>query len=227
MSFGVMFIFSLLGLTVAPATVPSDSIRGWFNQLADSNPDAREQARINLMGLSRADLATLRQIVAETRPLRASQSAVLYDIVAHAYSAGEPYDSREVGCVLGVQLAPSEDPPGVRVAERFPGFCAYRYLRDGDVIVGVAELPGVVLNAPRALSNVLSQLRGGTRVSLQVLRNGQTQSIPIRLDACPAGADLEQGIRLLHERREQRATEYWTKNFAPLLDDQGITSADP
>lgn len=227
MSLSVVFILALLGFAAPPATAPVDSIRAWFNQLTDSNPDTREQARVNLMGLNRADLSTLRQIVAESRPLRAAQSAVLYDIVTHAYAAGEPYGGREVGCVLGVQLAPSDDPTGVRVAERFAGFCAYRFLRDGDVIVGIVEAPGVVLNAPGNLSSVLGRVPRGTRLTFEVMRNGQTLSIPIRLDAAPAAAvDMQTAIQQLRDLREQRAVEYWSRKFAPLLEDQGMTSAD-
>lgn len=227
MSCGVILILGLLGLGAAPATAPSDLIRTWFNQLADSDPDVREQARVNLMGIDRRELPALRQIVTESRPIRASQAAVLYDIVTHAYAAGEPYIAQEKGCVLGVQLSPSQDPPGVEVAQRFPGFCAYRFLRDGDVIIGIAEMPGALSKVPLDLRAILGQVPGGTRLTFQVLRNGQTRSIPIRLDACPANpaADLETAIRKLHELREQRAVEFWTRNFAPLLEDQGVTAA--
>ena len=76
--------------------------------------------------------------------MQASQAAVLYDIVMHVHMAGEPYQAAEtMGGFLGLRETRDwTSPPGVAITTRIPGFCAYRMLREGDVIVGIEEFPG-------------------------------------------------------------------------------------
>ena len=54
-----------------PTTKP-DPISTWFSDLANRDASVREQARINLMGISRTDLERLRKLVETSRPLAPS-----------------------------------------------------------------------------------------------------------------------------------------------------------
>ena len=53
----------------APATEPTSDIQKQFDQLADADPNVRDDARVALMGLKREQLADLRDIVEKNRPL--------------------------------------------------------------------------------------------------------------------------------------------------------------
>jgi len=106
-----------LGARPPATTQSSDQIRAWYLQLADRDPEVREQARINLMGIKRRDLPALEKVVADSRPVRASQAAVLYDIVTHVHMAGEPYKvAPNTGGFLGLRgLQTWDSPPGIVV----------------------------------------------------------------------------------------------------------------
>src|SRR5580658_192914 len=65
-----------------PAEAPADaqvtapaagSIDRWFSALADGDPEARRQARQNLMGLHRDDLPALKSIVHDNQPILPGQ----------------------------------------------------------------------------------------------------------------------------------------------------------
>src|SRR3954469_16269738 len=89
-----------IGADRAPATAPAkrspatqpfpelDHARRLVAQLADTDYERREAARIALMGLRRADLPALREAVRQSVPLMPSQVAVLRDIVTHVYLTG-------------------------------------------------------------------------------------------------------------------------------------------
>ena len=228
-SVSVVLLMLLAAPAGGPATSPGDLIRVWFEQLADADADVREQARVNLMGIDRRQLPELRQIVSDHKPIRASQAAVLQDIVKHVYKAGMTYDVRERVGFLGVTFKQSIEPPGAMVERRVEGFCAYRFLRDGDVIVGIAEMPAVRLDDSDQLRLLLQQVPAGTRLTFQLIRNGRTVSVPIRLDARPAIADRSAVASMdeFESMREEKAQEYWSANFAPVLEGQGLTAASP
>jgi hypothetical protein len=217
----------------APASAPSaaDAVRTWYLQLADPDPDVREQARINLMGIKRRDLAALEKVVAENRPVQASQAAVLYDIVTHVHMAGEPYQTIEtMGGFLGLrEMRDWESPPGVMITTRIPGFPAYRMLREGDVIVGIEEFPEHEIAGFTQFINVMRQMPAGTTLTFNVLRGGNVQKVPITLGHRPlaaAGNDAA-AMALLESTRQSKADEYWASAFAPLVEDKSASAMNP
>src|SRR5438874_9217234 len=81
----------------APSTQRSADIRRWFEQLGDPDPVVRDSARQNLMGLPRSDLAELRRVIIENRPLAPAQATALREIVTHVYLASQRYDINRDG----------------------------------------------------------------------------------------------------------------------------------
>jgi hypothetical protein len=214
-----------------PATAPPppqqqsvDAVRTWYLQLADRDPEVREQARINLMGI------TLEKVVAENRPVQASQAAVLYDIVTHVYMAGEPYQVNDtMGGFLGLrEMRDWDAPPGVMITTRIAGFPAYRMLREGDLIVGIDEVPDAPITSGNEFVNVLRQMPAGAVVTLRVLRGGNVQKVPVKLDPRPAAASgLGDAMAVLESTRQSKAEEYWARAFAPLVGDQSVSALHP
>jgi hypothetical protein len=90
-----------------PTTKPASNdqqITQWFIQLASGEPRAREQARVNMMGLRKTDLPALLEVVRRAPRLAPSQRSALHDIVMQVYLSGEPYQgNRQIG-FLGVRL---------------------------------------------------------------------------------------------------------------------------
>jgi hypothetical protein len=204
------------GAITAPATQPD--IKRWFDDLADRDPDVREGARVELLGIPRKTLPELLAIVEKSRPLRPSQISELHDIVTHVYLAGEPYDALGAG-FLGLSWPNRltevwKDPAGLVIAERLKGFVAYRFLRDGDVLVGIEEFPNRKFNSSMELSDALREIGGGNRATLLVLRGGRVVHVPLELDFRPNWpAEVEQTRAL----RENKAEEYWDQTFGKVV----------
>jgi hypothetical protein len=211
----------------AAADVPG--VKRMIARLAADGFRDREAARVELMGLPRAKLPVLREAVKQMLPLEASQLSVLRDIVAHVYLAGETYDVDEgAPGFLGISLPPFMRFPGaggafvggrgVEVMARVPGFCAYRMLQDGDVILAltVPGSPAVELNSSDELIEAVRAVKGGQTITLEVLRQGEVLSVPITLDPrprIPATGPLEE----FKNRRAMDADAHWERDFAPLL----------
>ena len=233
---------TLLALGAAPASQPAtapstgEAVRTWYLQLADPDPDVREQARINLMGIKRRDLDTLEKVVAENRPVQPSQAAVLYDIVMHVHMAGEPYQAANAaGGFLGMRWELAEqdfwtDPPGVIVSQRLPGFCSYRMLRTGDVIVGIAEMPEVQFASRNDFTSVIQRFAPATKLTFVVLRGGRLQQVPITLDARPAVAVQgrpQEHMNAFEAERQNKAEAYWSRAFAHLVENPSVSALQP
>ncbi len=204
----------------SPTTNPSTPLRTWFDQLADADPDVREQARVSLMGMSRAQLAELRAIVRDSRPLRPSQASELHDIVTQVYLATEPYQAVAGTPFLGLQWATADaavwtDPPGLVVDRRFKGFAAYRFLKDGDIIVGIGGLRDVVFDGTATFAAAISEFQPGDTINLKVLRNGQVVRVPVKLSRRPVAPATD--ISPFQNPRETKAEDYWEENFAKLV----------
>jgi hypothetical protein len=201
----------------------------FLSDLASPDADVREAATSQLMRLTRPDLQSLQRLVERTQPLAPSQAAALRQIVREVYLAGEDYEKDASKGFLGILMDKGglgtrdlQQPndvapiPGVVVEDRFPGFCASRMLRDGDIILGTME-PPEVFNSPSDLQLAIAGLEPGSVVRLQVLRQGQLVEVRVTLDSWPVEAanfDLAEGFR---DRRIKKFDEYWQANFANLL----------
>ena len=223
----------------APATQPASRVERLLVDLGHPESAVREDAYTQLLMLDRDDLPALREAIAAVRPLTPAQSVVLREVVTQAYLAGEPYavDDGEIRGFLGLMQPPTESvivardgdagagaangaearyQIGVPVGERLPGFCAYRALRSGDVILGLLDRHRIALREWRELQTAVSQAGPGKTVVFEVLRNGRKLQVPIRLDPRPHGA-ADIGLIEDLRRREERADQYWETNFAPLV----------
>ena len=224
-----------------PATLPTTqpvspkklaAVREMLKHLASEDSTQREKARIDLMGLQRSDLYTLREAMRLSQPLQPSQVTVLPDIVSHVYLAGEPIPpdaavANPNSGFLGIRLAQYLRPEdrallslekGVAVVGRIPGFCAFRMLQDGDVILSIVEQNGVELNKPDDLIDAVKSVRPGQSITFELIRHGRIIQVPITLDRRPPIVDPDQFIY----ERAKLAAELWAREFAPVLDEQKI-----
>ena len=235
---GICFVFRISSFGLASTTRPSDQLATWFSDLANKDASVREQARVGLMGISRGDLQTLRALVEANRPLAPSQAMALREIVMQVYQATEPYDAVEdKPGFLGVPLrdasiATDDDAQaGVLVTDRIPGFCAYRFLQNGDVIVGITDSPGKAIRKSTDLTEIIKLCKGGDTIHLEILRGGQKMTVAVKLDARPNWAPMQIVIpagpmapnTVINQQdaireRQRIADEYWDQNFAPLLE---------
>lgn len=212
-------------LAAPPATQPATSlahVRQLVAHLNHKDSNVREAARIALMGLKRDDIPTLREAVSQSLPLEPSQTAVLKDIVTQVYLAGDMYLAEDDG-FLGVRLPSNFKPEekallaiekGVAIVSRIPGFCAFRMLQDGDVILGVTD--GVRINSPDELIAAVSHYKAGQTISFDVQRQGKLTRVAITLDRRPIGLGAN-SIEEFIGNRTDRADDLWEKTFAPLL----------
>jgi S1-C subfamily serine protease len=181
------------------------------------------------MHLKRPALKSIEDLVKRAHPLAPSQAAALRQIVQEIYLAGEAYEKDPTHGFLGILMddaafgprdlqQPNDNTlvPGVVVADRIPGFCASRMLRDGDVILGTVE-PAERFSSSNDLKNAIGNLEPGSVVRLQVLRQGQIIQIALTLDSRPIEADSPDTAQSFRIRRTEKFNEYWQRTFAPLL----------
>lgn len=220
-----------------PATQPSAKIAAAYVALDDRDPLRRYEARAELMGLSRDELTVLLEVVRSNQPMAPAQAMVLRDIVIQAWMATEPFESIPAQGFLGLSGLrgadsgaavldpedPAAGPGGVTFEARTPGFCAYRWLQDGDVILSFGTTkPQRVLNFS-TLTTLVRDTPAGTTVQLRVLRGGGVVRLTFPLDARPVAAReaADATINLFRDamrERMSRAEAYWQTNFAPLMD---------
>jgi hypothetical protein len=224
--------------TMAVAQLPVNSpMRRWFKQLCDPDPRVREQAQVDLMGMDADDLPAFRQLVSDSRPLAPAQVSVLRDIVMQVFLAGEKYTAASPveadasgspgAFFLGVVWAARFDDVvrrmGVPIDQRLPGFPSYRFLQDGDMILGIYLNPSLpLLQPPNAQTHLRTEVRSilqnvqqSQQIELQVLRDGEVIRIPLRLAPKPQAALT--GLDEFSVQRNVRVEKYWNENFAPLV----------
>jgi hypothetical protein len=224
----------LLSTTTRPAaTQPAPhtdlaTVRRWVGQLASDNYQTRDAARIALMGLKRQELSTLRQAVKLNLPFSPNQIITVREIFTQVYLAGDVYPPEDgEGGFLGVRLPSRPDEEtllsverGVVIVSRVPGFCAFRMLQDGDVVLAIHSDAGDrPLNQPMELRRAVSSIKAGQTITLEVLRQGRILNIPITLDRRPLQTD-EAALQEFINDRADRADEIWERDFAPLLKNQ-------
>jgi hypothetical protein len=204
------------------------TVRKWVIQLASDNYQTRNAARVALMGLKRYELGTLRQAVKASLPLAPDQIIAIREVFTQVYLAGDVYIPNDAdGGFLGIRLPirPEEETlyaieRGVVIVARVPGFCAFRMLQDGDVILAIHSDAGDrALNDPDELSRAVSSFKAGTTITLEVLRQGQILHVPVTLDRRPLKTRPSELPEFVNDRAD-RADEAWGRDFAPLLENQ-------
>ena len=140
----------------SPATQPAANVRRFLTTSPAPTGKARDAAYAQMLKLTRPDLATLRDVVAERKALALTQTTVLMEIVTHVFLSGETYDSFGAQGFLGirkdddapesvlVRVADDRDPnapvlarSGAPIGERLPGFCGFEAFRPSDVVTAV------------------------------------------------------------------------------------------
>ena len=237
-----------------PATQPvaEAQLQKWFNELGASDAAVRERATTAMLELTRAELPALRRVVERSRPVSPAQAGALRDLVAHVYLSAEIYDCEPRVGFLGltwpaldsvdVPRAADEvqQPPpriehgidglprastGVPVDFRIPGFCAYRALRDGDVVLGIVQPVDRRLHDWTQLTYTIKAFPAGQKLTLEVLRQGTVLKVPVTLDAKPLVANDQVWSAVVLPTREAAAEAYWAEHFAPLVGEDRLSSA--
>ncbi len=225
----------------APVSTPLSAaavsdMRRAFADLGDSDAAVRDAALATLTSLGRDSLPVLLRLVEQSRPLLPSQAAVLRQIVTHVYLAGEPYDAdRSNGflgvkmhsCTINLELVPPKDNPnglslprsGVVIVERIPGFIGNRLLRDGDVILAMAEKPDVQFVGQLEFTEAVRTVPPGQTVHFSVLRRGRVIKVPVALDPRPDAANIrgDEGTLRFLSLRKEKAEAYWRETFGRVL----------
>jgi hypothetical protein len=245
LSIGLLLVISAAGsdqpaTTQSSVTLPGNSpIRRWFDQLADPDPKIRDRAKVDLMGISSDDLPGLRQLVVEKLPISPTQSAALHEIVVQVYLSGQSYKADEGDTTasgtsndycLGIfwDTPPSESARlGLCVDQRLAGFPAYRFLRKGDLILGIYINPNLPLETlPNRETHNLDTLKdaiagnpGTQNVVLDVLRSGESMKIAVKMAPRPLAAQVMQprAMSVFNAPRIDEADAYWEENFEPLM----------
>jgi hypothetical protein len=218
--------------STAPSTQPDAKLKSLIAQLADDDPDIRDAAKQNLMGLAPADLSVLRATAMSLRPLGLAQISSLRDAVEHVYLKPDPHPPDVRAGFLGLGWDPYQiDPRGIYVKERMPGFCAYRMLRSEDIITKLLDFPNVSLSDQPGLSRfttVVQNAGPGNPLRLQVIRGGKSIEITVILDARPPEMDPELpgfDLRRVLENRQAKAEDYWKENFSVLDSNPSISTS--
>ena len=220
-----------------PVTRPArgatvENLRRWLGELRDGDPEVRERARIDLMGIDREALDDLQRVVVEMRPLAPSQLVALEEIVAHVYLSSTSPDPEGGGflgvrlATTGVEIAPGPGvraegmPVGVAITSRLLGFDGYRMLQDGDVLLRLRTAKITKeFHQPMDLPSAVSSQPAGRTVILEVLRRGELIRVPVMLSGKPEWAAVTSADHPFGSlEREEKARAYWRERFAPLLD---------
>jgi len=234
-----------------PATQPvgEAQLQRWFSELGASDAAVRERASSAMLELTRGELPLLRRVVERSRPVSPAQAGALREAVSHVYLSAEIYDCEPRIGFLGltwpmldsvdVPAAGDEELPrvengidgfprgstGVPVDFRIPGFCAYRALRDGDVVLGVLQPVPRRLRDWTELTYTIKAFPAGQRVTLEVLRQGTFLKVPVTLDAKPLVPNDQVWSAVVLPAREAAAEAYWAEHFAPLMSEDRLSSA--
>jgi hypothetical protein len=241
---GVLVAQSIPSTTQPVATEPAAaddarSIAARYRDLAATDPVVRNNARVALMGLSEDRLPMLRDAVRDNLPMTPAQGIVLRDIVIHAFMASKAVDTPDgtegflglmspsfgEGMLAGQVIMPDPDRPGTTIAgaafrERTPGFCAYRWLQDGDVIVACGANDLQPVTGFGELRGVIQTIRPGTTIRMRVLRAGRFIDLRFVLSAKPAAANSNNTAQFKYAIDElmEKAQDYWKAEFAPYVD---------
>jgi len=228
-TFFVALFFLLQSAPTLRAATDAD-IKTLIAQLASDDPQLRQKAVDDLMGLKRSDLPTLRSVALSESPLLPVQISRLRQVVFQVFLAGEKFtvDSQEpqYPCgFLGVRFATADRLPhndGIHFTDRIPGLPAYRFLHDGDVIVKFLDWPNLPLHDSDDFIKAVSCLEAGDIIRLGVLRFGRLITVCLPLDFRPefismtAPENIEATVDAWIQERQNRAENYWNQEFSAI-----------
>jgi hypothetical protein len=223
----IIFLLMPAALAVAQATRPSADLRRLVRQLDDPSPEVRESAAQALMGLSRPDMPALRDAAMAQRPLSGGQLTVLREAVMQVFLESEPYPPDQTRGFLGIHWPPSAAESydtGIIVADRIPGFGAYRLLRPGDVIIKMLDFPNVDLHTRLPFTQTVAAMPAGALLRLDVLRDGRVIHVSITLAPRPLELLHPDNYEFWLNDRMQRAQQYWDGTFGALSQDLAPTA---
>lgn len=208
-----------------PSTQPSNRtklIQQWFTDLNHADPNVRDDARFELMGLQRGELGILKSVIKASQPVQPAQASVLHDVVVQVFLAGETYQP-SASPFIGIF-----DRPDFRAEEStycIPGFVAFRVMQPGDMVVGVGNYRFAVPCSVMDLKTAFVGARPGDVVRMTVIRRGELKELHLKLDAKPENFNIEQIDNYIVER-SRRAEAFWQQEFAPLVNPSVSVAAD-
>ena len=232
-------LFFAAGVVAAPPASQPEDWSQTLRELGAKEPPVRAAAKLRLMGLPFDQLGALKSHVSEMKPLTPAQAEALQDVVIYVYTRGE-IGKNAVGSrgFLGVSFLaydefelidrPSPEPPpglltGASFTGRLPGFVAYRYLADGDVILSIASRAGEYATPDRhQLMEIIRSLRGGEMVTLRVLRGPTIVELSFPLDHAAPPDQQQMTTAFTADTALQAARNYWYEQFRPLVEADDI-----
>jgi hypothetical protein len=213
----------------APASQPTHRIRSLVEQLNDRDGQRRDDALRELLSLRADHLPLLRQAVADARPLTPGQISLLRQAVRHIYITGvhypvAPNDLPFLGLSWESPNTSDEwkEMGGVPVTRRIPGFSAYQMLREGDIIRGIEELPGIPLASTKDVGEAVSAFKAGQSIHLQIIRNGKVMTVEVLLRNKPLEISLQTRLDDWVDQQTAAADQYWDNFFAQVLEENVI-----
>jgi hypothetical protein len=195
------------------------------SDLADSRQDVRDAARQKLLALRRKDLTILRAVVQQRLPLSPAELEPLRDIVMHVYLSEESYVPDSSAGFVGVIFDPDQhesefEGGGVEIRHRMPGFCGYRFLEDGDIVLAIGMNPRslVEVHSHEEIISEVKRYSAGHTILFRLVRRGRILTVPLVLDAKPAVLNGVEALAAFQAERSAQAEGYWDTSFEPLFE---------
>jgi hypothetical protein len=105
---------------------------------------------------------------------------------------------------------------------RIPGFSAYQVLREGDILQGVKEVPGVELHSTKDVGVTVSSFPAGQTITLLILREGKPMSVKVLLRNKPLAIVPDGNLDPWLDEQTMAADQYWHNFFGQVLEDNVI-----
>jgi hypothetical protein len=233
-------------LADSPATRPSpldQQMRAWIRELGVDDSQVRQSALSQLMWLREEDLPALREAALSLEPLLPGQIAAIHDAVTqiyleHLHDADAPADNNQpTRGFLGLRWSQKDttesSPDGVIVAERIPGFGAYRMLQSGDIIVKILDQPDVELHNDMQFMDAVRPMLAGQILHLRVMRYGRLMDISVPMEPLPADLpaptfdpDIDVArVNAWAQARDEKAQAFWQQEFSVIDPARSSSSA--
>jgi hypothetical protein len=196
-----------------------------FDRLADPDPLVREQAAMQLM---LATPAELKELIKAQPAIDSQRAAQLQRIAVHAHAAAShgyvvpPGNWVEVRARLGIRIPENiieddNESPGLLIRQTTIGFDAYRVLRPGDQIqavrFGLGEWVGI--RDISALRQFLTKNMIGQSIDVRFVRDAQVWSESIRVGAMVNGNTTNSDE--LDRLRIDAAMSFWRTDLLPIV----------